>query len=143
MSTNRGVFGGGFLGMDNIGVFDRDQPLPTGGSLAQVDGTAWMGALVLQLLEITVELSHQEPGYLQMFGRWVWDAWLIANALEKGAGRVSFWDDDHRLLPRRHRAARRHRVDLAGVLDAGARSVVRVHFHPVSLGRGGADHEAN
>ena len=90
---DRGVFGGGFLGMDNIGVFDRDQPLPTGGSLAQVDGTAWMGALVLQLLEITVELSHEEPGYLQMFGRWVWDAWLIANALEKGVGRVSFWDN--------------------------------------------------
>jgi len=90
---DRGVFGGGFLGMDNIGVFDRDQPLPTGGTLAQVDGTAWMGAMVLQLLEITVELSHQEPGYLQMFDRWVWDAWLIANALEKGAGRVSFWDD--------------------------------------------------
>lgn len=91
--SNRGVFGGGFLGMDNIGVFDRDEPLPTGGVLDQVDGTAWMGALVLQLLEITVELSHHDPGYLQMFGRWVWDGWLIANALEKGAGHVSFWND--------------------------------------------------
>ncbi|NBP84897.1 MAG: glucosidase [Mycobacteriaceae bacterium] len=90
---NRGVFGGGFLGMDNIGVFDRAQPLPVGGSLVQVDGTAWMAALIMHLLEITVELSRDEPGYLQMFGRWVWDAWLVANALEKGAGQVSFWND--------------------------------------------------
>ena len=91
---NRGVFGGGFLGMDNIGVFDRDQPLPTGGMLDQVDGTAWMATLVLQMLEITIELSHHDPGYLRMFGRWVWDGWLIANALEKGAGHVSFWNEE-------------------------------------------------
>jgi Glycosyl hydrolase family 63 C-terminal domain len=93
-ATNRGVFGGGFLGMDNIGVFDRDQPLPTGGQLAQVDGTAWMAALIFHLLEITIELSHDEPNYLHMFNRWVWDAWLIANALEKGSGQISFWNDD-------------------------------------------------
>ncbi|MCB0930617.1 MAG: glucosidase [Mycobacterium sp.] len=93
-ASDRGVFGGGFLGMDNIGVFDRDQPLPTGGQLAQVDGTSWMAALIFHLLEITVELSLDEPNYLSMFGRWVWDAWLIANALEKGSGHVSFWNDD-------------------------------------------------
>jgi hypothetical protein len=93
-ASNRGVFGGGFLGMDNIGVFDRDEPLPTGGNLAQVDGTAWMAALVLHMLEITVELSHKEPGYLLMFGRWLWEAWLVANALEKGTGHVSFWNDE-------------------------------------------------
>ena len=80
-ASDRGVFGGGFLGMDNIGVFDRDHPLPTGGELAQVDGTAWMAALIFHLLEITVELSIEEPSYLEMFGRWVWDAWLVANAL--------------------------------------------------------------
>ena len=91
--ANRGVFGGGFLGMDNIGVFDRDLPLPTGGELAQVDGTAWMAALIFHLLEMTIELSEQEPNYLFMFGRWLWDAWLIANALEKGSGQVSFWDE--------------------------------------------------
>ena len=93
-ASNRGVFGGGFLGMDNIGVFDRDEPLPTGGNLAEVDGTAWMAALIFHMLEITIELSYEEPGYLRMFGRWVWDAWLIANALEKGIGHVSFWNDE-------------------------------------------------
>jgi len=46
------------------------------------------------MLEITIELSTEEPDYLRMFGRWVWDAWLIANALEKGTGHVSFWNDD-------------------------------------------------
>jgi len=92
-ASNRGVFGGGFLGMDNIGVFDRDHPLPTGGTLAQVDGTAWMAALMIHLLEMTIELAVEDPGYLRMFGRWVWDAWLIANALEKGSGHVSFWSE--------------------------------------------------
>lgn len=93
-ASDRGVFGGGFLGMDNIGVFNRDEPLPTGGSLAQVDGTAWMAALVFHMLEMTIELAIEEPDYLRMFGRWLWDAWLIANALEKGTGHVSFWSDD-------------------------------------------------
>jgi len=92
-ASDRGVFGGGFLGMDNIGVFNRDLPLPTGGQLAQVDGTAWMAALIFHLLEITIELSRAEPNYLTMFGRWIWDAWLIANALEKGSDHVSFWDE--------------------------------------------------
>ncbi|MGD9620065.1 MAG: glucosidase [Mycolicibacterium sp.] len=93
-AADRGVFGGGFLGMDNIGVFNRDEPLPTGGNLAQVDGTAWMAALVFHMLEMTIELAVEEPDYLRMFGRWLWDAWLIANALEKGTGHVSFWNDD-------------------------------------------------
>ncbi|MCX6481868.1 MAG: glucosidase [Mycobacterium sp.] len=92
-ASNRGVFGGGFLGMDNIGVFDRDHPLPTGGTLAQVDGTAWMAALTIHLLEMTIELAVEDPGYLRMLGRWVWDAWLIANALEKGSDHVSFWNE--------------------------------------------------
>ncbi len=93
-ADNRGIFGGGFLGMDNIGVFDRDQPLPTGGKLAQVDGTSWVATLVLQMLEITVELAKLEPGYDRMFGRWVWDGWLVANALEKGSGNVSLWNEE-------------------------------------------------
>jgi len=89
----RGVFGGGFLGMDNIGVFDRDQPLPTGGRLAQVDGTSWIATLVLQMLEMTVELAKFETNYDRMIGRWVWDGWLVAAALERGTGNVSLWND--------------------------------------------------
>jgi len=91
---DKGVFGGGFLGMDNIGVFDRDQPLPTGGTLAEVDGTSWVAAMLLNMLEMTVELAAIEPNYDEMFGRWVWDSWLVANALEKGSSDVSFWNHD-------------------------------------------------
>lgn len=90
---DRGVFGGGFLGMDNIGVFDRDEPLPMGGTLDQVDGTAWMAAMTLHLLEIGVELSQFDPSYEKTFGRWVWNAWLIARALERGVDEVSFWNE--------------------------------------------------
>ena len=93
-AANRGVFGGGFLGMDNIGVFDRDQPLPTGGMLAQVDGTAWVASMLMHLLEMSVELSSQEPNVMEMFGRWVWDAWLVSSALVSGSGSVSFWCED-------------------------------------------------
>lgn len=92
-ANNRGVFGGGFLGMDNVGVFDRDQPLPTGGQLAQVDGTAWMAALIFHLLEMAVELSQHDPSYTYMFARWVWDGWLVANALEKGTYQIGFWNE--------------------------------------------------
>lgn len=91
---DKGVFGGGFLGMDNIGVFDRDQPLPTGGSLAEVDGTSWVEALLMHMIEMTVELAKVDPTYERMFGRWVWDAWLVANALEEGIGSVSLWNDE-------------------------------------------------
>jgi hypothetical protein len=93
-ADSKGVFGGGFLGMDNIGVFDRNEPLPTGGTLAQIDGTSWMAALIMQMLEMTVELTKVEQGYDRMIGRWVWDAWLIANAIEKGSDQVSFWDSE-------------------------------------------------
>jgi hypothetical protein len=92
--SDRGVFGGGFLGMDNIGVFDRDQPLPMGGTLDQVDGTSWMATLVVQMLEIAIELGHYDPSYLRLLGRWVWDAWLISTPLENGVGSICFWDEN-------------------------------------------------
>ena len=56
------VFEGGFLGLDNIGVFDRSAPLPTGGYLEQADGTAWMALFCQNMLEIAVELAHDRPG---------------------------------------------------------------------------------
>lgn len=93
-AQDRGVFGGGFLGMDNIGVFDRDQPLPTGGVLDQVDGTAWMATLMLHMLEMTIVLAEHDPSYARMFGRWVWNGWLIANALESGSSGVQLWNED-------------------------------------------------
>ena len=58
-ADGRNVFQGGFLGLDNIGVFDRSAPLPTGGTMDQADGTAWMAMYTLNLLRIAMELAAQ------------------------------------------------------------------------------------
>ena len=64
--SGRNVFEGGFLGLDNIGVFDRNAPLPTGGYLEQADGTAWMALFCQNMLEIAVELATTDPDYEDM-----------------------------------------------------------------------------
>ena len=63
---DRNVFQGGFLGLDNIGVFDRDRPLPGGGYLDQADGTSWMAMYCLNMLRIALELSIHDPVYQDM-----------------------------------------------------------------------------
>jgi hypothetical protein len=92
--TGRGVFGGGFLGMDNIGVFDRDEPLPTGGFLAEVDGTSWVAATVLHMTEIATELARADPTYEDLLARYVFDFVSIATVLEEGVQGKSFWNED-------------------------------------------------
>ncbi len=57
----KNVFEGGFLGLDNIGVFDRSAPLPTGGHLEQADGTAWMALFSQNMLELAIELAVHDP----------------------------------------------------------------------------------
>ena len=64
--SGRNVFEGGFLGLDNIGVFDRSAPLPTGGYLEQADGTAWMALFSQNMLEIAAELAMSDPSYAEM-----------------------------------------------------------------------------
>src|SRR5262249_10304405 len=64
--TGNNVFEGGFLGLDNIGVFDRSSPLPTGGYLEQADGTAWMALFSQNMLEISAELAVTSPAYADM-----------------------------------------------------------------------------
>src|SRR6058998_31620 len=65
-SEGDNIFGGGFLGLDNIGVFDRSQPLPTGGTLEQADGTAWMAFYCQCMLQMAIELATQIPSYESM-----------------------------------------------------------------------------
>ena len=67
-TTRRNIFEGGFLGLGNIGVFDRNAPLPTGGYLEQADGTAWMALFCQNMLEIAVELAMTDPDYREMGG---------------------------------------------------------------------------
>jgi hypothetical protein len=58
------VFQGGFLGLDNIGIFDRSKQLPTGGHLDQADGTAWMAMFSLNMLKVGLELAPTRPAYV-------------------------------------------------------------------------------
>jgi len=94
-AEGRNVFQGGFLGLDNIGVFDRNQQLPTGGHLEQSDGTSWMAMYCLNMLAIAMELSEGNPAYEDMASKF-WEHFLyIADAMRHrgGADEVALWDD--------------------------------------------------
>ncbi|WP_405671344.1 MGH1-like glycoside hydrolase domain-containing protein [Streptomyces canus] len=89
------VFQGGFLGLDNIGVFDRSAPLPTGGQLDQADGTAWMALYCQNLLDIAIELAVDNPVYVEqaqmLFEHFAW----IAVAMNRiGKDNASLWDEE-------------------------------------------------
>jgi hypothetical protein len=90
------VFSGGFLGLDNIGVFDRSSPLPTGGHLEQSDGTAWMAFYASVMLQIAIELAleaepHYEAMALKYFEHFMWIASAMDNLSYTG---VRLWDHD-------------------------------------------------
>jgi hypothetical protein len=85
-SEGKHVFGGGFLGMDNIGVFDRSQALPTGGSLDQADGTAWMGFYCATLLSMALELAQADPAYEDMASKLFEHFVRIADAMNALGG---------------------------------------------------------
>jgi hypothetical protein len=87
------VFQGGFLGLDNIGVFDRSAPLPTGGHIDQADGTAWMGMYCLNMLAIALELARTKPAYEDVATKFFEHFIYIANAINHLSGTsVSLWD---------------------------------------------------
>jgi hypothetical protein len=89
------VFEGGFLGLDNIGVFDRSSPLPTGGYLEQADGTAWMVFFSQQMLRIAVELALHEPLYEEFVSRFFQHTMWIAGAMDRlGDNKDDMWDDE-------------------------------------------------
>jgi hypothetical protein len=88
----KNVFEGGFLGLDNIGVFDRSAPLPTGGYLEQADGTAWMALFTQNMLELAVELAVHDPVYEDMVFKFVEHFLYIAAAMNR-PGEDGMWDD--------------------------------------------------
>ncbi len=92
----RNVFQGGFLGLDNIGVFDRSAPLPTGGHLDQADGTAWMAMYCLDMLAIALELAKTHPAYEDVATKFLEHFIYIADAIYKESdhGEISLWDDE-------------------------------------------------
>jgi hypothetical protein len=92
--TGNNAFEGGFLGLDNIGVFDRSAPLPTGGYLEQADGTAWMALYCQNMLEIAVELAMHRPAYAEMCVKFVEHFLWIASALMNAGGGTGMWDEE-------------------------------------------------
>ncbi|HMJ05167.1 MAG TPA: hypothetical protein VK474_02825 [Chthoniobacterales bacterium] len=87
------LFSGGFLGLDNIGVFDRSKPLPTGGFLQQADGTAWMGFYCLTMLSMALELAETNPCYEDMASKFFEHFLHIADAMNTIGG-TGLWDDE-------------------------------------------------
>ena len=92
--TGRNVFEGGFLGLDNIGVFDRSAPLPTGGYLEQADGTAWMCLFCENMLQIATTLARTDPDYLDMALKFVEHFLWIASSMANVGGGVGMWDEE-------------------------------------------------
>src|SRR5262245_33830963 len=92
--SGRNVFEGGFLGLDNIGVFDRSAPLPTGGYLEQADGTAWMGLFCLNMLEIAIELAMTEPAYADMANKFTQHYLWISSAMIHAGEDTGMWDEE-------------------------------------------------
>ncbi|PTR10207.1 glycosyl hydrolase family 63 [Nitrosospira sp. Nsp5] len=124
----KNVFEGGFLGLDNIGIFDRSAPLPSGGNLEQADGTAWMALFSQNMLEIAVELVADDPTYEDMVTKFVEHFLYIAVAMNK-PGSDGMWDEEdgfyYDLLRLPDGSAQRLKVrSMVGLLPLCATTVV-------------------
>jgi hypothetical protein len=89
----KNVFEGGFLGLDNIGIFDRSAPLPTGGHLEQADGTAWMALFSQNMAELAAELVAHDPAYEDMVTKFLEHILYIAAAMNQ-PGSEGMWDEE-------------------------------------------------
>ncbi len=93
-SGGRNIFEGGFLGLDNIGVFDRSAPLPDGGRLEQSDGTSWMGMYCLTMMRIALELARENPIYENIATKFFEHFLGIAAAMNNAGGQgIGLWDE--------------------------------------------------
>jgi hypothetical protein len=93
--AGRNVYEGGFLGLDNIGVFDRSAPLPTGGHLEQADGTAWMAFFSQCMVQIALELALHDPLYEELAMKYAEHfLWIAAAMNHIGEGDNKLWDDE-------------------------------------------------
>jgi hypothetical protein len=92
--SGNNAFEGGFLGLDNIGVFDRSAPLPTGGYLEQADGTAWMALFCQNMTQIAAQLTLTKPAYADMALKFIEHFLWIANGLMRAGGGLGMWDEE-------------------------------------------------
>ena len=93
-AEGRNIFQGGFLGLDNIGVFDRSRPLPMGGTINQADGTAWMAMYSLNLMRIALELAQHNDVYEDIASKFFEHFLHIAEAMTKMGGAGGLWDEE-------------------------------------------------
>jgi hypothetical protein len=91
-TEGKNLFSGGFLGLDNIGVFDRSQPLPTGGHLEQADGTAWMAFYCATMLAMALELAKDDPVYEDLASKFFEHFVAIVDAMNSLGG-TGLWDE--------------------------------------------------
>src|SRR5262249_27640600 len=124
-------FEGGFLGLDNIGVFDRSAPLPTGGRLEQADGTAWMSFFCQNMLEMAVEIAAFDKTFEDLAFKFV-DHFLAIAAAMNRVGQAGMWDDEdgfyYDVLRSPTGAATRLRVrSMVGLLPLCAATVIEPH----------------
>jgi len=124
----KNLFEGGFLGLDNIGVFDRSAPLPTGGSLEQADGTAWVSMFSQNMFEIAIELAAHDPMYEDMALKFAEHFIWIARAMNQ-TGPEGMWDEEdgfyYDVLRLPDGSARRLRVrSMVGLLPLCATTVI-------------------
>ena len=124
----KNVFEGGFLGLDNIGVFDRSAPLPTGGYLEQADGTAWMSFFTQNMVELAAEIAAHDPTYVDLAFKFVEHFLYIAAAMNK-PGEDGMWDEEdgfyYDLLRLPDGSARRLKVrSMVGLLPLCATTVI-------------------
>jgi hypothetical protein len=91
--SGNNAFEGGFLGLDNIGVFDRSSPLPTGGYLEQADGTAWMALFCQNMLEIGAELAMANPAYINITTKFLEHFLMIASGMIRPSEEFGMWDE--------------------------------------------------
>jgi hypothetical protein len=130
--AGRNVFAGGFLGLDNIGVFDRSAQLPTGGSLEQADGTAWMAFYCQCMLDIALILTEYDPMYEEVAFKFIQHFMWIAYAMDRiGEHHDEMWDEEdgffYDLLRLPNGQAMRLKVrSLVGLLPLCASSVFEV-----------------
>jgi hypothetical protein len=89
----KNLFEGGFLGLDNIGVFDRSAPLPTGGNLEQADGTAWMALFTQNMGELAIEIASQDPTFEDMAVKFAEHFYYIAAAMNR-PDQYGMWDEE-------------------------------------------------
>ena len=124
----KNVFEGGFLGLDNIGVFDRSAPLPTGGYLEQADGTAWMALYCQNMMELSIELAVHDPTYEDLCIKFGEHFFYIAAGMNR-TGRDGMWDEEdgfyYDLLRLPDGSARRLKVrSMVGLLPLCATTVI-------------------